>query len=193
MGAGWLGRLAGIVVAPLVIVACSGTSAVSTSGAASVTGDGAGTGANVGTVRSAVFYTGVETTNAGSDPIMIIDFFDITPGVSCKDIPSEARGTVGNLVVKGEPSSLPGRAFGLSTTAASLVLYGLSVTSSDGSIDNGPGQFLVSANGTVTFASATSPSGALSGTFEATMEISGANGMSADVTGTFTAPSCGSS
>jgi hypothetical protein len=178
----------GLVGAPLLLLfACSSTSAVGTSGAASVTGDSAATGADVGTVRSAVLYT--YSTDGGAGQGTEIEFLSIAPGVSCTMLLSEKVGTVGNIDVAADASTLPGQTFLLSSPTASLRLYDPNVPVGDAATPLG--QFLVATTGTLTFASALGANGELSGTFDAEVEGTKANGATIHVTGTFTASNCG--
>jgi len=184
MGARLRNLRTGVTAAVIGVVLGCSSSPVPVSGSASASG------ASGVTVRSAALIPTHVVTDAGVGAASTyIEFLTSAPGLSCNALTADAGASVGNLEVSADPATLPGKTLTLGGSGALLAFYpaGGAV---DASADGGLAAQLFSVSGTVTFKSSSS-GGGLSGTFDATMSLGPTAASTVQVSGSFTAPSCG--
>jgi hypothetical protein len=182
------GRFAAFFVVGLsAVVACSSSTPPATA-SAKITGQG------LATVKSAALIaSGTITPDSGRIGALntYVQFLANQPGDACSALDAASVDLVGSLSVPGDPTTFHGRALQFGVTPDLFLTFNAAGGSSGGDVDGGGGETpsYVAVSGTVTMSDS---NGALTGTIDAQMVLgSDPGGTLVPVTGSFTAPSCG--
>jgi len=171
--------------------ACSSAARAPTTAAASLAGG------SVVVVKSAALIESGTITEAGlGTSTTYIQFFSNAPGASCAALDASSIALAGSLAITADPSTLAGKTFTFGSSPNPILSLSATASadaSTDGSATDvdagGATEGLVAVSGTVKFGDSSSD---LTGTIDAQMvQASSPGSTPVEVTGTFTAPSCG--